>query len=48
MRKQHEARKQSPGSNSGTKGKCKTGEPRPLSLQFFFFSPLRVALASRI
>ena len=50
MRKQHEARKQSPGSNSGTKGKCKTGEPRPLSvsLQFFFLFPLRVALASRI
>ena len=37
MRKQNEARKQSPGSNSGTKGKCKTGEPRPLSLQSFFF-----------
>ena len=39
MRKQHKARKQSPGSNSGTKGKCKTGEPRPLSLQSFFFPP---------
>ena len=39
MRKQHEARKQSPGSNSGTKGKCKTGNPGHFLSSFSFFPP---------